>query len=181
MQLSNYMKKLITLAHCLGSYLTKIMSVFLLKVYFTTSLVYGAPGPDSTLIIVNQNDELSVRIGQAYQRARFLPDHHFCSLRTSVENEMNLDQFINEIYQPILNCIGSSLPFIDTLVLTKGIPLRVRDDRLGGISFSTSSLLSIAQSTYQNQPIWTAPFTEYRSCGPNSMCCLLYTSPSPRD
>ena len=143
-------------------------------IWVSWTQVYSAPGPDSTFLLLNQNSEVSIRIATAYQRARFLPDYHLCRLDLPIDDAMDLATFIDHLYTPLIDCLGDSLSSVDTLVLSKGIPLRVRDDQLGGISFSTSSLLSIAQSTYQDQPIWTAPLTEYGSCGPNVMCWRPY-------
>ncbi len=96
--------------------------------------VWGLPGAagaqDGTnvLVVLNEASEASGRVAAHYVRARALPAEHIVRLRTAVTDDITRAQFEAEIERPIAEWLTrqAAQDRILYIVLTKGIPLRIR-------------------------------------------------------
>jgi uncharacterized protein (TIGR03790 family) len=94
----------------------------------------------SILVVANTASADSLRIVEAYSRARTIPAQNIVRLTTSVLDEIDHRQFDVEIERPIGEWISRHdlQDRILYIVLTKGIPLRIAGTR--GIDGTTSSV-----------------------------------------
>lgn len=94
----------------------------------------------NVLVIINETSADSVKIGEYYVAKRAIPAENVVRLRTPVTDEIDRARFEYEIERPISELLTrhGTQDQIIYLVLTKGIPLRVRGS--GGLEGSVAAV-----------------------------------------
>jgi uncharacterized protein (TIGR03790 family) len=84
-------------------------------------------GPEGVLIVVNDQSEVSRKIGEKYAALRKLPPQNVCHIRCSVEETVARAAFEAEIQAPIRRYLAAQKLSrkISFIVTTAGVPLRV--------------------------------------------------------
>lgn len=137
--------------------------------YLTVLLVVAAlpwfaragGGPHNVLVIVNDNSPESLEIGQYYQELRGLPERHLVHVQVTTNYTTDLATFTNQVVNPVRDYLANSglSNQVDYLVLTLGMPYRVRegatDNGAGSVLFygfkeegPPCSLTNAARSDY---------------------------------
>ena len=86
-----------------------------------------AQAAGNVAVVINENSQASVKIGEYYARARALPASNVLRIRTSEEETVDRATFESTIERPLADAISRDRlqDRILYLVLTKGIPIRV--------------------------------------------------------
>ncbi len=79
------------------------------------------------LVVVNQASKDSRALGEYYAFKRKIPQSNVILLNCSTAEQINFDEFKFNILKPVKEKIQRSRNPIDFIVLTKGVPLRLRD------------------------------------------------------
>ncbi len=103
---------------------------------FTSFLSMGCHKPvleapaDSkrVLVVINKASEDSRTVGEYYMAKRRIPKANLCTIDCSMSENISGDEFKNQILIPVQRAIDGSSNPIDFIVLTKGVPIRIRDD-----------------------------------------------------
>ncbi len=136
-------------------------------------LVRAGGGPHNVLVIVNDHSPESLEIGQYYQELRGLPERHIVHVQVATNYTTDLATFTNQVVNPVRDYLASSglSNQIDCLVLTLGMPYRVRegatDNGAGSVLFygfkeegPPCSLTNAARSDYYaSETAFTRPGT----------------------
>lgn len=87
----------------------------------------AAQSPANVAVIINDASPASQRIGQYYAEKRGLPASNVIHIRTSTEERINRQAYVETIENPIGAALGRHdlQDRIHYLVLTKGVPLRI--------------------------------------------------------
>ena len=122
----------------------------------STSVAYGQTA-ENVVVVINDNSPESRRIGEHYVRKRTLPATNVFRLRTSVGDEIDRTAYLTTIEAPIAMSLGREglQDRILYLVLTKGIPLRIRGSE--GQNGARSSVDSELTLLYRRMTGGTAP------------------------
>lgn len=88
-----------------------------------------SPSPDAkrVLVIMNQNDPESMRIGSYYVAKREIPKANVVMLQTVTSEGITRYEFKKNVETPVREALAASKNPIDYLVLIRGVPLRVAD------------------------------------------------------
>lgn len=86
-----------------------------------------AQGPDSVLVVVNDNSSLSRDIGEYYVRRRGVPLRNVCRLRTTTDEKIARPDYDREIAAPIAGFLRKNrlTDSIFYIVTTAGVPLQI--------------------------------------------------------
>jgi uncharacterized protein (TIGR03790 family) len=84
-------------------------------------------GPDGVLIVINENSEDSIKVGEAYRALRNVPEKNVCRIRCSTEEVIGRGEYEEQIRAPVLRQLldrglGRVVSFI---VTTSGVPLTI--------------------------------------------------------
>lgn len=92
-----------------------------------------AQGPENVLLVVNKDSKDSRAIGEYYRARRGVPIGNVCYIRTLPSEDIDRDLFDKDIRAPILKCLaeGRIQDRILYLVLTKGVPLKIKNSGEG--------------------------------------------------
>ena len=98
--------------------------------------------PSEVLVVVNQNSELSMSIGEYYMQLRGIPDINLCILDCSSNEEIQRPEYIGKILSPIKNylednALKSRIRYIAT---TKGVPLKIYADGIYTLNTHAASV-----------------------------------------
>ena len=95
---------------------------------------------ESVLLVINTTSTTSEQIGAHYTRARLIPAQNVVRLTTESTDEIARDRYLREVENPISEWLTrhSAQDRILYIVLTKGIPLRIRGS--GGRQGSMASV-----------------------------------------
>lgn len=125
---------------------TPLLAALVLALLALASPALAQSG-DNVLLVVNENSADSARIGEHYARARGVPQSQVLRVKTDAgADEIDRAAFDAEIQSPIAAWIrrNSAQDRILFIVLTKGIPLRVRGSSgRGGTVASVDSELTL--------------------------------------
>ncbi|MFQ3549412.1 MAG: TIGR03790 family protein [Armatimonadota bacterium] len=104
-----------------------IISLMLL---FVSSLCFA--DPSKVLVIVNVNSKDSISVANYYVSKRKIPNSNIFKVSCTTEETMTIKDFENKIRKPIANYLNKNNRKykIDYIVVTKGIPLRYRDENV---------------------------------------------------
>ncbi len=88
--------------------------------------------PAEVLVVVNENSETSMKIGEYYMQLRGIPDVNLCILNCSTSEEIQRNEYTGNIALPIMDYIEDNglKSRIKYIVTTKGVPLKVYGDGL---------------------------------------------------
>lgn len=92
---------------------------------------FEAREADRVLVVVNESSEDSRAIGEAYLNAREIPVRNLVSILTPDADDLPRAQYEADILGPVRQAVQDSESRIDYIVLTKGVPFRIRE---GGYS-----------------------------------------------
>lgn len=130
----------------------------------------AVPGPDSTVIVANENEPESVQLAEVYRRARNLPRSQVCLLDIFEEPDMTLEQYQRLFLEPLTACLEANgmIDRVEAVMLIRGLPLRVsipvgptREERV-----SLAAALGLWRSTdAAGEPLLGANPGEDVSCG----------------
>jgi uncharacterized protein (TIGR03790 family) len=123
-----------------------------------------APGalatqPDTTpadakrvLVVINQNDPDSLKIGSYYLQKRQIPKANVVMINTTTADNISQDEYKRGILQPVQGHLAKSKSAIDFIVLTKGVPIRLQHDggysvdgHLAGMDLNMAPMGDVAQ------------------------------------
>ena len=104
-----------------------VASIAAVAVLVASGPLAWAQSPENVAVVINDNSADSQKIGQAYAAARSIPDSNVLHIRTSTEENVTRDVFLQTIEGPIGRAITRAQlqDRILYLVLTKGVPIRV--------------------------------------------------------
>lgn len=97
------------------------------------------PSPAKVLVVENTRSQDSVAIGDYYVRKRRVPAKNVCRITCPTTEECSLQEYREQIEEPVRAFLKQNRLKVDFLLLTKGIPIRTHEGEHGG--FSTDSLL----------------------------------------
>lgn len=105
----------------------------------------AAQGPENVLLVVNKRSKISKAVGDYYRGRRHVPQDQVCFLRTTGQEEIDRVTFDKEIRRPILAFLerGKLQDRILYIVLTKGVPLKIRSTEGRHDSASVDSELTL--------------------------------------
>jgi uncharacterized protein (TIGR03790 family) len=117
---------------------------FLALPFFVCASAFGQ-GPENVLLVVNQDSKVSKAVGAYYRAQRNVPAQQVCSIKTWDEEEIDRAIFDKEIRRPILGCLerGKLQDRVLYIVLTKGVPLKIKDSDDQGDHASVDSELTL--------------------------------------
>src|SRR5438045_1900195 len=118
----------------------RLLSLFLLLTCLM--MVHGGAGAEqlgqvsvSTVAVVkNLSSADSVAIADYYVRKRKLPAENVCAVRMTDVEECSYKEYEEQLQVPLKQFLAKLKPPIDYIVLTKGIPIRVHEGLVGGMS-----------------------------------------------
>ena len=134
---------------------------------YTKNAQAGYYDYNDVLLIINDNSDISVQIGNYFKQQRNIPDANVVHLRTAATEAVDATEFTNNIRTPIENYLTSHnlQNSINYIVTTKGLPLTVNDEGveqqlmliLGPYSSSIlqSGVLNNPSSPYGYQPYYS--------------------------
>lgn len=80
------------------------------------------------LLVINKASDQSQIIGEYYMKRRGIPSSNVVYLDCSRSDNISTDEYLYGIQKPIQEAIRKCPNIIDFIVLTKGVPIRLRDD-----------------------------------------------------
>jgi uncharacterized protein (TIGR03790 family) len=80
------------------------------------------------LLVINLNSDMSRSVGDYYFRARKIPQENVLGVKLSTSDNMPVEEFETELKAKVRDAVRRSKHDIDFIVLTKGVPIRLRDD-----------------------------------------------------
>ena len=120
-------------------------------VLLAVSPAWPGGGSRNVLVVVNEQSEESLEIGNHYLRARGIPAANLCRIRTAPNLTTDKATYQAEIESGVAACIAGS-PYrsrIDYLVLTRGIPISASFPDLSNpptSPVSTTALLEVMET-----------------------------------
>jgi uncharacterized protein (TIGR03790 family) len=102
-------------------------------------------GSGNVLLVVNQDSKVSKAVGAYYRARRNVPAQQVCLIKTCDEEEIDRAIFDKEVRRPILGCLelGKLQDRVLYIVLTKGVPLKIKDSDDQGDHASVDSELTL--------------------------------------
>jgi uncharacterized protein (TIGR03790 family) len=82
---------------------------------------------ENVLLVVNRNDETSLRIGEYYRPRRSVPPKNVCTIQASTREEVSWNEYLQQIEHPVADCIRKNQlrEKVLYIVTTMGVPLKV--------------------------------------------------------
>lgn len=114
-----------------------------LALFLCGALVQQNPA-DRVLVVINQASTESTEIGAYYRAKRAIPRDNVLFIDVSRIEEVTGSEYRNAIEDPVRAKIKALRKHIDFIVLTKGIPIRVKE---GG--FAVDALLAAMDMTFK--------------------------------
>lgn len=105
----------------------------------------------NVVVIATRRSPDSVSIAQYYAEKRRLPNTHLLTIDCVPQEEVPLVEYRDTIEKPVMNLLRSRglEQRVDYLVLTRGIPLRIRE---GGFSVDCALMGAPLKRPFSNQP-----------------------------
>jgi uncharacterized protein (TIGR03790 family) len=114
---------------------------------------------ENVAVVINQNSEASVRVGEYYARIRGIPTSNVIRIRTVLDESIDRALYVGSIEQPVAAALsrGGLQDRVLYIVLTKGVPLRINGT---GQAFGTmASVDSELTLLYRRMAGQTPPVT----------------------
>lgn len=86
----------------------------------------AAQKPANTLVVANDLSPLSRQIAEYYISKRGIPLANYCHLRTRADEEIDRAIYQTAIEDPVKRCLSGRQGAIAVVVLTQGVPLKIR-------------------------------------------------------
>lgn len=87
------------------------------------------PLADRVLVVINDNSQESVEIGQYYVQKRQVPSVNVFHVKTTTLEQSTVNEFNDDVAPTLRQKLSAMAGKIDYIVLTKGFPLKFRDGR----------------------------------------------------
>ena len=97
----------------------------------------GPVSPARVLVILNTRSPDSVAIADYYVQKRRVPPVNVCRLACPTTEECTRQEYQEQIQKPVQQLLAENRRDVDFLLLTKGVPIRMKE---GG--YSTDSMLA---------------------------------------
>ena len=107
----------------------------------------GTPGPESTLLVINERSAESVSVGAYYAQRRHIAPSFQCEIDVDPEAQIAHDMFDLQVTQPALDCVARHSTRIEAVSFTRGIPIRVAINRADRTAESPALTISSASWT----------------------------------
>ncbi len=93
-----------------------------------------AASPDQVLVVENQNSARSRQISEYYVRQRSVPLANLCRIQASTQEVISREEYVRTVDAAVAQCLksGGMVERIHYIVLTQGVPLRIRATVKGG-------------------------------------------------
>jgi uncharacterized protein (TIGR03790 family) len=111
-------------------------------------------GPETVLVVINENSPLSKAVGEYYARRRSVPVRNVCRLRTTDQEQISRSVYDREVAAPIAACLktGGLADQIVYIATTMGVPLKVNGSGgAGGNRASVDSELTLLYSDLKSK------------------------------
>lgn len=89
---------------------------------------------EKVLVVANSLSEDSVAIARYYMQRRRIPVANLCTISCPVTDEVSDQQYTTSIEKPVRAFIEQGKLAVEYIVLTKGIPIRVKGGSIAGLS-----------------------------------------------
>lgn len=116
---------------------------------FSMPMVQATPGGKRVLVVINQTDPDSVRLGRYYAEKRGVPRENVVLVQTTAAERIPLEQYEKEIHDPIKAALAKTKNPIDFILLMRGLPLRNAE----GFGISIDSRLMADSLPTQKAPV----------------------------
>lgn len=117
----------------------------------------AVPGPDSVVVVANENVAESVALAETYRVARGLPLARVCAVDAPTEVDIALDAYRTRIFEPLSRCLEERnlAAATEAFVVMRGMPLRVLVPVAGGApqSISITAALAAWKSDVSGRPL----------------------------
>jgi uncharacterized protein (TIGR03790 family) len=120
--------------------------------------ILSAQSGRNVLVIVNEASPVSRRIGEYYTQKRSIPLANVCGIRTTTDEEIAWETYVNEIEKPVARCLKTTrfeAPIL-ILVTTLGVPLKIRG---GGSQMLAEYAAVDSELTLLYEKLRSRPFT----------------------
>jgi uncharacterized protein (TIGR03790 family) len=113
-----------------------------------------AQRPPNVLLVINKGSNASKTIGDYYAQRRHIPAANVCSIHTHDDEEIDRRTFDHDVRLPILVCLekGSLQDRVLYIVLTKGVPLKVKNNGQKDDQASVDSELALLYQDLMGVP-----------------------------
>jgi uncharacterized protein (TIGR03790 family) len=97
----------------------------------TATAAIGPKDPlaDRVLVVINDNSQESIEIGQYYVQKRQIPSVNVFRVKTTTLEQSTVNEFNDDVAPTLRQKLSAMAGKIDYVVLTKGFPLKFRDGR----------------------------------------------------
>lgn len=109
----------------------------------------GAPA-ERVLVVVNRQSAASQEVGRYYMQQRGIPASHLVQVDVAPDDEISELAFRAKLVSPVRSAIDALPVRIDFIVLTTGVPIRIRGDRgysvdahLAGMKLSIPAMVGL--------------------------------------
>lgn len=121
----------------------------------------AAQTAENVLVVINQNSEISRRIGEYYSNRRELRGRNLCRIRAADREEVSWQVYRNEVEAGVAECLKADglKEQILYIVTTKGVPLKIAGSggRLGDAASVDSELTLLYQRLEGKSPPTAGP------------------------
>ncbi len=118
--------------------------------------IVDAQSAANVLLVVNDNSQLSSKIGEYYAHRRAIPPKNVCHIRTDPKEEIPRAQYDREIAAPIAACLSRNQLTEQILYIatTAGVPLRIAGVQAldGDVAAVDSELTLLYSDRIQGHP-----------------------------
>ena len=130
-----------------------LMRPWVLAVSLSIGLPLFAQGPENVLLVVNRESNDSQAIAQYYRERRGIPN--VCTIKTLDDEVIARVNFEDEIRKPILACLAKRRlqDRVLYIVLTRGIPLKIKAEENESDHASVDSELTLAYRDLLGMPL----------------------------
>lgn len=109
------------------------------------------------LVVINKASAESVEVGAYYRNKRSIPKENVVFIDVSLTEEVNKAEYLQSIETPVKNAVRYAKQRIDYIVLTTGVPIRIKE---GGYSVDSH----ISTMNMNLQPIGELTEENIRRC-----------------
>ena len=132
-----------------------IAFVLLVVLLFAASPAFGQSGVN-VAVVINENSEASVRIGEYYAQKRQVPAENIVRIKTAADETIGRAAFVSDIATPIAKALTAHAlqDRVLYIVLTKGVPLRITGTSgRNGTGASVDSELTLLYRRMTGRPV----------------------------
>ncbi len=122
------------------------------------ALPTGSVGPkdplaDRVLVVINENSQESIEVGQYYVQKRQIPSTNVFRVKTTTLEQSTVNEFNDDVAPSLRQKLSAMAGKIDFILLTKGFPLKFRDGRGVDAYISVMEMPTEAKNALRNVQI----------------------------